>query len=106
MAAGKQDHEGQDSDRYQGQGSVIEKPARPVRLAFTPSVELRAVFYANFVQMAEVIGKLACLRIPVLRIPFQRPIDDLLKLRRNGWIENRGWSGIIQQTIIHRLHGV
>ena len=79
----KQEHQHQDNYRNQRQQDVEQNLSRPGRSAFSPVTQLRPFGDAYFFGMLEIQDHLVSVGIAILRVAFQRAVNDFLQLRRN-----------------------
>src|SRR5215467_8311406 len=105
-ALGEKQEESEDHDGNHGQHNVEEHLAHPRGTPLLPILEFGPIFHTYLIGMLQIMRKFRRSRITIFGIALERTIDDLLKLRRDTWIELARRNRVVQQPVIHDGEGI
>ena len=98
-------HQQQDNNWNQGESAVVKIWRVVCDFRLFQSRNSIAIFHADLVQMLQIMCKFVSLGIAILRIALERAIEHFLQLRRDRGIGDRRAARMVQQPVVHDLHG-
>ena len=106
VVAGDEEEEGEDEQGDDDQGGDEEVAVGGRGLLALPGGGFGAVGDSDLVLVLQVVGELAGAGVAVFWIALEGAVEDLLQLRRDGWLERAGRRGIVEQAVVHDGEGV
>ena len=66
-----------------------------------PVADFGAIFDADLVRVLQVVDEFVSVGVPIFGVPLQRPVKDLLQLRRNRGVGYARRNRVVEQPVIH-----
>jgi len=106
VVAGDEEEEDEDEQGDDDQGADEEIAVGGRGFLALPGGGFGAAGNADLVLVLEVVCELAGAGVAVFWIAFEGAVEDLLKLRCDGWLERHRWRGIVEQAVVHDGEGI